>query len=74
MEDPWHLRKAEEGGQRKVLDSVGEETLDRAVLGRGSLYTRGRDRDGCKLMVLHLANHVRGLDSLEEVKQVHSNQ
>ena len=61
-------------GQGTVTRQAGEAGLSMAGLERGSLYSRGRDRDGCKLMVLHLANHVRGLDSLEEVKQVHSNQ
>ena len=57
-------------GQGAVTRQTGEAGLSLAVLERGSLYSRGRDRDGCKLIVLQLANHVKGEHSMEEVKQV----
>jgi len=56
--------------RKKVgLDALGEAGVRRDLLDRGVFYSHGRDKEGCKLMVLHLKNYTKGND-FEDWKKV----
>ena len=47
-----------------------EKKINKGVLNKGSLFTHNRDKDGMKLITLEMSKHVKGADSLDDVKRV----
>ena len=50
--------------------NITNESVSTAVLERGSVYSRNRDLDGCKLLVFNLGCYVRGEFPIDNIKKV----
>ena len=52
------------------VDKIEEKSLNQSVVNKGSLFTHNRDKDGMKLIVLAMSKHVKGADSIDDVKKL----
>ena len=52
------------------VNDIREVELAPDLLQRGSLFSRGRDRDGCKLFIFSIRKHVKEPDRVEEMKRL----
>lgn len=48
---------------------ISEKDFPPSVLEKGSLFSHNRDKDGCKLLVFSVGKHVKGMESMENMKK-----
>eukprot|EP00092_Neocalanus_flemingeri_P014777 GFUD01015947.1.p1 GENE.GFUD01015947.1~~GFUD01015947.1.p1 ORF type:complete len:237 (-),score=82.30 GFUD01015947.1:28-738(-) len=51
------------------VENISEDTINKAVLERGEVYSYGRDKEGCKLLVICVRKHVKDAQNSEDGKK-----
>jgi len=50
-------------------DDITENSIQKKFKDQGTLFTRNRDKDGKKLLIVALRKHVKGVENMEDLKK-----
>ena len=51
------------------VHEISENVLDKKIMEKGALYSRNRDRDGCKILVFCIRKHVKDPEKMQRMKE-----